>query len=340
VAQPDLIASPDAAPANDGLVLHRLAREDAQAGFAADVARGLSSDPKQLFPKYLYDELGSHLFEAICQLPEYYCTRAETEILSRYADEMAAEIRGNKTLIEMGSGSAAKSRLIIEALLRRQRDLVFIPVDISASALETSARSLLQTYPALQVVAYAGDYYDGIAALGSLRAERVLALFLGSNIGNFDPEEANRFLRAMRGVLRAGDALLLGADLKKDPQTLEAAYDDALGVTRAFVRNQLVRINRELEADFDVRRFKLVSVYNEVEGRIEVYLESLDHQRAYIRKLDMQVVLKEGERIHMEHSYKYDLEQLSRMAAGAGFERARTWTDNRNFFSSNLFLAV
>ena len=335
MSHPDLAPAPD-----DRLVLHQLGRADAAGGFAADVARGLASKPKQLLPKYLYDELGSHLFEAICQLPEYYCTRAETEILTQYADDIAGAIDGPKTLIEMGSGSASKSRLIIEAILKRQPRLVFIPVDISASALETSARSLLQTYPALRVVAYAGDYYDGIAALGNLRAERALALFLGSNIGNFDAEEASKFLRAMRGVLRAGDALLLGADLKKDPQILEAAYNDALGVTSAFVHNQLVRINRELDADFDVRRFKLVSVYNAAEGRIEVYLESSGAQVVPIRKLDMQVALQGGERIHMEHSYKYDLEQLSRMAADTGFERARTWTDSRQFFSSNLFRAV
>jgi dimethylhistidine N-methyltransferase len=335
VSHPDLAPAPD-----DRLVLHRLGREDAAGGFAADVARGLSSDPKQLLPKYLYDELGSHLFEAICQLPEYYCTRAETEILTRYAGDIAAAIDGPKTLIEMGSGSASKSRLIIEALLKTQSRLLFIPVDISASALETSARSLLQTYPALRVVAYAGDYYDGIAALAALRAERALALFLGSNIGNFDAEEANKFLRAMRAVLQAGDALLLGADLKKDPRILEAAYNDALGVTSAFVHNQLVRINRELDGDFDVRRFKLVSLYNATEGRIEVYLESVDAQVVPIRKLDMQVTLQAGERIHMEHSYKYDLDQLSQMAADTGFKRTRTWTDSREYFSSNLFLAV
>ena len=335
------MSQPDVAPAAaNNLVLHRLAHEDAHASFAADVARGLSSDPKQLFPKYLYDELGSHLFEAICQLPEYYLTRAETEILTRYAAEIAGSIAGDKTLIEMGSGSASKSRLIIEALLKLQRELVFIPVDISASVLEISARSLLQTYPALRVIAYAGDYYDGIAALGSLQRDRALALFLGSNIGNFDSEESRKFLRAMRGVLRAGDALLLGADLKKDPRILEAAYNDTLGVTSAFVRNQLARINHELDADFDVRQFKLVSIYNGVEGRVEVYLESSRAQTVPVRKLEMQITLEAGERIHMEHSYKYDLEQLSRMAAESGFDRARTWMDSGEYFSSNLFLAV
>ena len=335
------MSQPDLAPASDDrLVLHRLPHEDEHASFAADVARGLSSNPKQLFPKYLYDELGSHLFEAICQLPEYYLTRAETEILTRYADEIAGAIEGDKTLIEMGSGSASKSKLIIEALLKRQPELVFIPVDISAPVLETSARSLLQTYPALRVAAYAGDYYDGIAALASLHSERALALFLGSNIGNFDSAEASRFLRAMRGVLRPGDALLLGADLKKDPLILEAAYNDALGVTSAFVRNQLTRINCELEADFDVRRFNLVSAYNGEEGRMEVYLESPSGQTASIGKLKMQITLEPGERIHMEHSYKYDLAQLSRMAAETGFERIRTWMDDREYFSSNLFLVV
>ncbi len=324
------------------LRIHNLVREDARLSFEADVRRGLSAQPKILFPKYFYDELGSQLFDAICLLPEYYLTRAENEILTRYADEIVASVEGQKTLLEMGSGSASKTRLIIEALLRRQPDLHFISVDISASALETSSRVLLQSYPRLNITAYASDYYDGLAALQRSTLERghTFALFLGSNIGNFDAQEAQTFLRALRGVLREGDALLLGADLKKQREVLEAAYDDALHVTAAFNLNLLARINRELDADFDVRAFKHYVCYNEEVGRIEAYIESLRDQQVTLRKLDMEINFTAGERIHTENSYKYDLDGLSRLAEETGFRRTRTWLDEREQFSSNLFIAA
>lgn len=322
------------------LVIHNLVREDARLNFAADVRRGLLAEPKHLFPKYFYDELGSQLFEAICLLPEYYPTRAENEILTSYADDIAASVEGHKTLLEMGSGSATKTRLIIEALLRRQSELHFIPVDISASALETSSRVLLQAYPRLSVTAYASDYYDGLAALHDATRGRTLALFLGSNIGNFDETEAHTFLRALRSVLREGDALLLGADLKKAGHLLEAAYDDALGVTAAFNLNLLARINREFDADFDPRAFKHHVEYNQRAGRVEVYIESLREQRVSLRKLDMEVSFQKGERIHTENSYKYDLGSLDALADATGFNRTRTWLDRREQFSSNLFIVA
>jgi L-histidine Nalpha-methyltransferase len=284
--------------------------------------------------------LGSQLFEAICLLPEYYLTRAENEILTRYAEEIVSAIDGPKTLLEMGSGSASKTRRIIEALLKQQGDLLYIPVDISASALETSSRVLLQSYPRLRIRAYASDYYDGFAALRSEDRGRTLALFLGSNIGNFDADEAHTFLRALRGVLRTGDALLLGADLKKRADILEAAYDDALGVTAAFNLNLLARINRELDADFDLRAFKHYVRYDEEMGRVEVYIESLRAQAVRIGKLDLDIHLAAGERIHTENSYKYDLEGLSKLARETGFTRERTWLDKAERFSSNLFLAT
>jgi len=238
------------------LVIHNLVKRDPLAGFAEDVRLGLSSQPKRLFPKYLYDELGSQLFEAICLLPEYYPTRAENEILTRFADEIVRLTGRLNRLIEMGSGSASKTRLIIEALLRSQPGLLFVPVDISASALESSSRILLQSYPRLRIEAYAAEYFDGLVELSKGEWGRTLALFLGSNISNFEPEEAQAFLRSMRNVLRNGDALLLGADLKKDKKILEAAYNDSLGVTAAFSRNLLARMNRELGAGFDLRAFK------------------------------------------------------------------------------------
>jgi dimethylhistidine N-methyltransferase len=325
----------------DRLVIHNLVREDARQSFAQDVRDGLSADAKKLFPKYFYDELGSQLFEAICLLPEYYLTRAENEILTRHADEIIKETGGhNLSLIEMGSGSALKTRLIIEALLKRQSELLFTPVDISLTALETSSRVLLQSYPHLRINAYASDYYDALLALSGEGRGHTLALFLGSNIGNFDLPEAHTFLRAMRNVLKAGDALLLGADLRKEPSILEAAYDDSLGITAAFNLNLLARINRELDADFDLRAFRHQAHYNEELGRVEVYIQSLRAQRVAIRKLEMEIQFDEGERIHTENSYKYDLAGLSNLASATGYTRERTWLDQREQFSSNLFMAI
>ena len=328
------------------LRLHQLDTADARAAFARDTAAGLRSTPKQLFPKYFYDELGSELFDAICLLPEYYLTRAENEILARHADEIisvAAEtIDAPLTLIELGSGSATKTRRIIEALLRRQPALLYMPVDISASALNASADALLQSYPALRIEAYASDYETALARLAferETRTERLLALFLGSNIGNFDRDGAEQFLRQLRGVLRAGDALLLGADLKKDRAALEAAYDDALGVTAAFNLNQLVRLNREFDADFRLRAFRHVAIYNEAAGRVEIYIESKFAQVVQIPKLDMEITFAEGERIHTENSYKSDFSQLDSLAERTGFACARRWTDEAGRFSSNLFVA-
>jgi L-histidine N-alpha-methyltransferase len=331
---------------NDRLVIRNLVRaEDLSASFAEDVRAGLSASPKHLFPKYFYDELGSELFEAICLLPEYYLTRAENEIFARYSDEIVSEIGAEKvSLVEMGSGSASKTRLIIEALLKRQPDLLYMPVDISATALETSSRVLLQSYPSLRIDAFASDYHDALTALAEKErgdgGGRTLALFLGSNVGNFDAEEAHTFLRALRRVLSDGDALLVGADLRKPREILEAAYDDALGVTAAFNLNQLTRINRELGADFDPRAFRHTVAYNEDLGRVEVYIVSLRAQRVMIRGLSVEIHFAEGERIHTENSYKYDLGGLSEMAQATGYTRARTWLDERGQFSSNLFIAV
>ena len=322
------------------LVIHDLARHNGQADFARDVLAGLSAQPKHLFPKYLYDALGSQLFEAICHVDEYYLTRTEHEILTRYAEEIVASVPDCRTLIELGSGSAQKTRKIIEALMRRQDELLFIPVDISASALEESSRSLLQAYPRLKIRAYAADYFDGLTALQPLNSGPALVLFLGSNIGNFESAEAITFLRAIRRVLRKEDALLLGADLKKDRATLEAAYNDSLGVTRAFIVNELARINRELGGDFDLWAFGLRSVYNEAAGRVEVYVESLRAQTVTVRGLDLSLSLEAGERIHMEQSYKYSLEELAAMANQSGFELTRTWLDDQSRFSSNLLRAL
>ena len=322
------------------LFIHNLVKRDPLTGLAEDVRKGLSAEPKRFLPKYFYDELGSQLFEAICLLPEYYLTRAENEILQRYADQIAASVEGEKTLVEMGSGSASKTRLLIEALLRSQPELLFMPVDISATALESSSRILLQSYPRLRIEAFAADYFAGLIELGQKPRRRTLALFLGSNISNFDPAEAHRFLRAMRSVLNKGDALLLGADLKKDRAILEAAYNDALGVTSAFNLNVLARINRELGGTFDLHAFCHRAFYNEAEGRIEIYIESLREQTVRIDKLDLEVQFETGELIHTENSYKYDIAGIAQLATDTGFTCSRSWFDSQERFSSNLLLAT
>jgi L-histidine Nalpha-methyltransferase len=322
------------------LLIHNLVRFDPSAGFAEDVRRGLTATPKSLSPKYFYDELGSQLFDAICLTPEYYLTRAENEIIERYADEIASSIDGEKTLLEMGSGSASKTRLIIEALLKKQSSLLFMPVDISASALESSSRILLQSFPRLSIEAYAAEYFDALAVLSERQTRgRTLALFLGSNISNFGREEAPKFLRALRRVLKTGDALLLGADLRKDRSVLEPAYDDALGLTAAFNLNLLARINRELDSNFDLRSFKHHAFYNDEIGRVEIYIESIPEQTVFIRKLNLEVCFDAGERIHTENSYKYDLSGIAQLANDTGYACTRTWLDSGERFSSNLLLA-
>lgn len=322
------------------LIIHNLVKQDPSAGFAEDVRKGLLSNPKRLLPKYFYDALGSQLFDAICLLPEYYLTRAENEIIERYADEIVASVEGHKTLLEMGSGSASKTKLIVEAMLRSQDDLLFVPVDISASALESSSRILLQSFPRLRIEAYAAEYFDALSELKKHERGRTLALFLGSNISNFGREEAPAFLRALRSVLHTGDALLLGADLKKDASVLEPAYDDALGLTAAFNLNLLARVNRELDGDFDLRAFKHHAFYNEDIGRVEIHIESIRPQTVKIGKLGMEVQFAAGERIHTENSYKYDLTGIAQLAAETGFICSRTWLDSEESFSSNLLHAL
>ena len=321
------------------LIVHDLAKRNGHVEFAADIRRGLSASPKQLFPKYLYDELGSRLFEAICEVDEYYLTRAENEILTNHAGEIVAAIPECRTLIELGSGSAEKTRNVLEALMNLRGEVLFVPVDISASALKESSHALLDAYPQLRIEAYAADYFQALEALQLSSTLPVLLLFLGSNIGNFEPAEALEFMRAIRRVLRSGDALLLGADLRKDRATLEAAYDDSLGVTRSFIVNELERINRELGANFDLWAFGLRSFYNESIGRVEIYLESLRPQTVEIRQLDLGLEFKAGERIHVENAYKFDVDGLRTLGNESGFALEKTWLDQRQRFSSNLFRA-
>ena len=336
---------PDAGKSNSTqrLIIHQSGSSNDQNGFAEDVFAGLTAKPKTLKPKYLYDPLGSLLFEAICHLPEYYLTRAETEIFERRAAEIVAQLPAPITVVELGSGSSIKTRLLIEAILARQSKLCYQPIDISETILEQSAKQLLEDYPGLRITAHASDYTRGIASIARKEGEKVLALLLGSNIGNYMPDEARDLLRQIRNALRPGDGLLLGADLKKSRETLEAAYNDALNLTAAFSRNILLRINRELNADFDLKQFKHRAFFSEEKSRIEIHLVSLVEQKVHIRGAEsqpgLQVEFQSGETIHTENSYKHDPESLAALAEAAGFKPARAWFDSERRFSCNFWLA-
>ncbi len=330
-------------PATNGerLTLHRLATGERRTDFADDVRHGLTASPKALPPKYFYDKLGSFLFEAICELPEYYVTRAEREILDASAAEMVGSIDAPLRLLELGSGSSTKTRLLIEAILERQETLEYVPIDISRTVLEESARGLLERYPRLSVRAVCADYeraLDFIAANGGGpgNGRATLAVFLGSSIGNLDGDEAAALLERIAGVLKAGDGLLLGADLKKGEEVLVPAYDDALGVTAAFNLNVLARINRELGGEFDLRRFEHRATWNEADGRIELHAVSRERQSVPVKALGLEIELEAGEMIHTESSYKYTPDQLEELARRGGLELRRAWYDPRRRFSVNL----
>jgi dimethylhistidine N-methyltransferase len=309
--------------------------------FAADVRHGLTAAPKSLPPRWFYDDLGSSLFDAICFLPEYYVTRAETEVLLSFRHEIAASFGPHVRLVELGSGMARKTRILLDVLAPFQRELEYAPVDIDAAVLERSGRDLLSEYPNLRIQALASDFSRPSLPLSRLTysSARTIVLFLGSTIGNLDPDAAVAMLRDLRSALHPGDALLLGADLRKERAILEAAYDDALGVTAAFNLNVLQRINRELGGHFDLATFAHRAFYDESLGRIEMHLASRRAQRVRIDALDLEIEFADGETIHTENSYKYDEATLSALALQSGFTLGRTWTDPHRKFADTLLVA-
>ena len=306
--------------------------------FAEDVAQGLSASPKHLPSKYFYDEVGSALFDAITHLPEYYLTRAETEILSEWGWQIVRLLDAPVDFLELGSGSAVKTRLLIDEALRVQGELRYSPIDISTEAICASSLALVESYPGLRVRAYAGDYFDVLGSHPVRSDRKMLAMFMGSNIGNYEPGEAQTLLRLLSSALRRGDGLLIGTDLKKDRATLELAYDDPAGVTAAFNHNLLARINRELGADFDPRNFRHVARYEERPGRVASYLEALERTVVRVPGAGIDAKFEVGERIHTESSYKFAEEDVARLAADAGFRAASAWRDRAKRFSVSLLV--
>jgi len=307
--------------------------------FAEDVRDGLGRDgQKELPSKYLYDDVGSALFEAITKLPEYGLTRAEEQILRQHSKEIAEHLTAHGMVVELGSGSGKKTRQILESLAHN-KSMTYCPIEISSSALVSCEREL-DDLAHVSILGFETEYLDGLrrAVTRRQRGDAVVVLFLGSSIGNFDRERADEFLRRIRQALEPGDSLLLGTDLEKPLTQLISAYDDSLGVTEAFNRNLLARINRELQGDFDLTRFEHVAHYNARERRIEMHLRSVQAQTVTIDKTSY--TLRSDETIWTESCHKYGKNEPLEMARRTGFECVAQWMNSEWQFADNLFVAV
>lgn len=295
--------------------------------FRADVLAGLSRPRKRLPAKYFYDAAGSRLFDRICELPEYYPTRTELGILKRYAPEMAGWCGPGCLLIELGAGSLTKVRFLLDHL---EKPAGYVPVDVSAEHLRAAAKALAADYPSLPVRPVVADFTAAFP-LPAIPARRRVVYFPGSTIGNFDPAEADTLLRRVAGLVGPGGGLVLGVDLRKPVEVLEPAYNDAAGVTAAFNRNLLARINRELGGDFDLDAFRHHAFYNAERSRVEMHLVSERRQRVRVGPAAFD--FRPGETIHTENSHKYDVRELAERAATCGLRLDATWTDELSYFA-------
>jgi dimethylhistidine N-methyltransferase len=328
------------------------ALERTETPVALAVREGLCAAPRRLPSWLFYDHEGSLLFEQITRLPEYYLTRTEREIFSAHAAEIIAQaaeadqnvparLRPSRLkIVELGAGSADKTRLLLKAAVDRQGTVLYEPVDVSATALEAARSRIEQEIPGVHVAPRVMDYTRDFDLEPAAAGERRLVLYIGSSIGNFDPQPAAALLEGIRAALEPGDTLLLGVDLVKDKPTLLAAYDDAAGITARFNLNLLARLNRELGADFDLSRFAHRAVWNDAESRIEMHLESLTTQTVRLPALDLELSFAAAERIHTENSYKYPPGQVEAILSAAGFAAESTWTDARGWFAVCLGRAV
>lgn len=305
-------------------------------GVVEDTRRGLSDDPKWLSSLYFYDEAGSHLFEEICRTPEYYPTRTEAAILEANATAILEAAGEELTLAELGSGSSIKTKVVLDALIRRQGHAVYIPVDISDEFLKAVAVRLEAEHPGLEVHPVGDEYGHGLQRIGAHPATRRLVLFLGSSIGNFEPPEQQDLLRVACQSLHPGDAFLLGTDLVKDPEDLAAAYNDAAGVTAAFNKNILANLDRLLGGDNDHDAFRHVAFWDPDRSRIEMHLEARRDTVLHYPEGDIEAPVKKGERIHTENSYKFTMERVRGLAEAAGFVLERTWSDEKDWFALHL----
>jgi len=311
--------------------------------FADNVLRGLSSTPKQLSSKYFYDDEGSRLFMEIMKLPEYYLTRAELKIFNEQKDDIIdAFISGASglDLIELGAGDGSKTAVLIERLLERDVDFTYQPIDISQEANDALSERFQRRFPALRIAPHTGDYFEVLGLLKSDNDRRKVAMFLGSNIGNFLRDDAVAFFRRLRAVLGANDRLFIGFDMQKDPRVILAAYDDAQGTTAAFNLNLLRRINRELGANFDLSKWSHYAQYRPMECAARSFLISRDKQTVTIDALDRSFDFQQWEPIFMEISQKYTHAMIDELAGDGGFEIERNFFDDENFYLDSFWKPV
>ena len=302
------------------------------------VRTGLSAHPKRLPPFLLYDHRGSNLFEEICRLPEYYLTRTEQSILESCAPELVARFSRDMDLVEFGSGSSTKTRTLLDALFSNGHRPTYRPVDISHTMLNASTTALVSEYPELMIKAIISDYGRGLEEISRQRERQKVFLFLGSNLGNFTPREAVDFLAGVRRAMTGDDLLLLGVDLVKPLAVLLPAYDDAAGVTAAFNRNLLVRLNRELGADFRPECFRHEVRWNQEVQAVEMHLASEGDQLVSLPAIDLKISFLAGETIHTESSHKYTSASLAKLCAEAGLAVERSWSDPQNWFALNMIV--
>ncbi len=312
--------------------------EDKKNSFSYDVLIGLSKEQKSIPSIYFYDKKGSEIFEKICDLEEYYQTRTEAGILKLYAETIADNTLEDVDIIELGSGSSEKTKILLEAFIAKNNFVDYYPIDISDKFLLKTAQKLSENYPQLYIYPIAGRYDEGLEYIFSKKTDSPkLVLWLGSSIGNLNQSESIAFLSNLSRLFRKDDRLLIGMDLKKDTIILEKAYNDSLDVTADFNLNLLTRINNELGGEFDLNDFEHRAVYNQDKGRIEMHLVSKIHQNIFIKALNKTFEFKKGEYIHTENSHKYNKGDIDELAQKSGFIVSNHWTDNDKLFSLNEF---
>lgn len=313
------------------LLVDRQSAAEATSDRGEDVIWGLTQNQKSLPPKYFYDDRGSNLFEQICELPEYYPTRTEAAILGEYADEIA-RITGPSELVELGSGSSTKTRLLLDAYDALEHPSIYVPVDVSGGILEASAKQLTQEYPELQVQGLVGTYEQALTHLPPTTLPSRTIVFLGSSLGNFNPEECDRFFEDINIALREEDYFLLGVDLQKPSHILEAAYNDAQGVTAEFNLNMLSHLNWRFGGNFNPNLFTHEAIYNESESQIEMYLHCQESHTVRLEKLDLTVEFAAGESILTEISRKFDFLHKQEYLEARGLKLVKAWTDTQQWF--------
>ncbi len=302
------------------------------ATFAEEIRNTLQHSKKSISPKFFYDESGSKLFDEICLLPEYYPYSAETEILDKIEQKLLPYLSEEFHLVELGSGSSVKTRLLIDVLLKSQKHLQYFPIDIS-EILDQSAKNLCKDYPNLSVTGVVDTFENGLDFIENYDNKPNLITFLGSSFGNFDKSNGMTFLKKISSLMKSSDLFLIGLDLKKDQKILHNAYNDAQNTTAKFNLNVLKRINAELGANFDIEKFEHHAIYNEEKGRIEMYLRSLSEQSVSIPKSELSINLLKDELIHTENSHKFSVNQIESILQDTNLEKLEMWFDSRNYFA-------